>query len=305
LTVADDDVGARRRIDALVMAAEILDLASLRPDLAELQRTELYFAAVYRFRDLPGGEASLAGRDEIYAWIDLVMPPAPGTPIKNDSSLPRAVRSILEGDPSRLLLGPEPAVTAAPLAALARRRPDLSAVQRHELLVGARRRLARPGFGRKVEASPNAIFAWIDVVVPVRTRPMAGAGKRNLGRPKGSRRPSVDDLEDQVHDLRQGLRVRDQREALEAELALESMVSTHPETNHSEPVGEPPRSHLVRTAKPGPSPMLTREQVEHAGQDLASRGLPAGERSIALELGVSRDAVRYALGKDQRRRPQS
>jgi orotate phosphoribosyltransferase-like protein len=51
--------------------------------------------------------------------------------------------------------------------------------------------------------------------------------------------------------------------------------------------------------------MLTREQVEHAGQDLASRGLPAGERSIALELGVSRDAVRYALGKDQRRRPQS
>jgi hypothetical protein len=53
--------------------------------------------------------------------------------------------------------------------------------------------------------------------------------------------------------------------------------------------------------KPGPRPMTTREQIERTRQELASRDRPAGERSIADELGVSRDAVRYALGKDRRR----
>jgi hypothetical protein len=67
----------------------------------------------------------------------------------------------------------------------------------------------------------------------------------------------------------------------------------------------PQNGHAYRTGKPGPSPMLTRERVERMGQDLASRGLPDGERSIARELGASRDAVRYALGKDRGRRSRS
>jgi len=54
--------------------------------------------------------------------------------------------------------------------------------------------------------------------------------------------------------------------------------------------------------KSGPPPMTTREEVERTRRDLASRERPAGERSIAAELGVSRDAVRYALGKDRHRR---
>ncbi|MBF6604203.1 MAG: hypothetical protein IVW53_01285 [Chloroflexi bacterium] len=54
--------------------------------------------------------------------------------------------------------------------------------------------------------------------------------------------------------------------------------------------------------KPGPQPMVTAGDVARTRQELASWGRPAGERSIADELGVSRDAVRYALGKDRRRR---
>jgi hypothetical protein len=257
-----DDGDADRPLDPMAMAADLIGLGSRRPDLTEGQRSELYFAALHRFRDFPGGETGLAHTWQIFAWIDIVSPQEGHVPSQEEILQEDAICALIGRDPDRLLLGPEPAFTAAPLAAHAHKRSDLSVVQRHELLVAARSHLARPGYGRKFMATTGAIFAWIDVVVPVRT-------------------PVTD------------------------ELALASMVSPHLEANHSQPAAEPSASHLVRTAKPGPSPMLTREQVERTGQDLASRCQPAGERSIAHELGVSRDAVRYALGKDPRRRPQS
>jgi hypothetical protein len=52
---------------------------------------------------------------------------------------------------------------------------------------------------------------------------------------------------------------------------------------------------------PGPKPMVARGTVETTRRDLETEGEPSGERSIATRLGVSRDAVRYALGKDRRR----
>lgn len=168
------------------MASEILDLANVRPDLGESQCTQLYFAGVRRFRELPGGQAGIASRDELYAWVDLVVPPPEGN-AGDGTRLPPVIEAIIATDAGLLLLGPEPAVTAAPLAELARRRPDLSPVQRHELLVGARGQLRRPGFGHDIEASPDAIFAWIDVVAPVHKRCGTEDVLRPKGRPKGSR----------------------------------------------------------------------------------------------------------------------
>ena len=267
--MSEKDIEASRPVDALVMAADVLELGSRRPDLSDAQRSELYFAALSRFRDFPGSETGLAQPWQIFAWIDIVSPREGHLPSQGEILQEEFIRALIGVDPDRLLLGRDPSTTAAPLAALALKRTDLSVVQRHELLMAARGRLARPGYGRKLKATTGAILAWIDVVVPPRTRPTAVDGKRNLGRPKGNPTPSL------------------------------------PETDHREPPEEPPRSHAFRTGKPGPSPMLTREKVERMGQDLASRGLPAGERSIARELGVSRDAVRYALGKDQGRRSRS
>lgn len=51
--------------------------------------------------------------------------------------------------------------------------------------------------------------------------------------------------------------------------------------------------------RPGPRPLVERADVLAARAELEAAGLPAGERSIAARLGVSRDAVRYALGKDR------
>ena len=46
--------------------------------------------------------------------------------------------------------------------------------------------------------------------------------------------------------------------------------------------------------------MTTLAEVEATREMLAAAGQPSGERSIAKWLGVSRDAVRYAQGKDRR-----
>lgn len=50
----------------------------------------------------------------------------------------------------------------------------------------------------------------------------------------------------------------------------------------------------------GPAPITSLEEVEKTRAQLKKDGRPSGERSIASALGVSRDAVRYALGKDRR-----
>ncbi len=52
--------------------------------------------------------------------------------------------------------------------------------------------------------------------------------------------------------------------------------------------------------RPGPDPMTSLAEVEATREMLAAAGQPSGERSIAKWLGVSRDAVRYAQGKDRR-----
>lgn len=74
----------------------------------------------------------------------------------------------------------------------------------------------------------------------------------------------------------------------------------HPDWGSSrfEPWGGP--EWVREPERPGPRPMTTAEEVELARQELEDRGMPSGERSIAKLLGVSRDAVRYALGKDRR-----
>ena len=51
-----------------------------------------------------------------------------------------------------------------------------------------------------------------------------------------------------------------------------------------------------------PRQTFTEAEVESARATLHKLGLPSGERAIAKHLGGSRDAVRYALGKDRRRR---
>jgi hypothetical protein len=65
-------------------------------------------------------------------------------------------------------------------------------------------------------------------------------------------------------------------------------------TVNREPEGLPPVRHH------GPRPIIDRADVERARSELA--GEWHGERSVAGRLGVSRDAVRYALGKDRRRK---
>jgi hypothetical protein len=51
----------------------------------------------------------------------------------------------------------------------------------------------------------------------------------------------------------------------------------------------------------GPKQMVTAREIADARQKLMDAGQDYGERSIAAKLGVSRDAVRYALGKDRRK----
>jgi hypothetical protein len=68
-----------------------------------------------------------------------------------------------------------------------------------------------------------------------------------------------------------------------------------------------PRAEAARKAAArapgsrGPRPMTTREAVDAMRRQLVDDSEPSGERPIAKRLGVSRDAVRYALGKDRRR----
>lgn len=50
----------------------------------------------------------------------------------------------------------------------------------------------------------------------------------------------------------------------------------------------------------GRLPATSLEDVEQAQRDLVAAGEPSGERAIAARLGVSRGAVRHALGKDRR-----
>ena len=54
-------------------------------------------------------------------------------------------------------------------------------------------------------------------------------------------------------------------------------------------------------SKHGPKQMVTALEIARKRQELVEQDLPHGERPIAKALGVSRDAVRYALGKDKRK----
>jgi hypothetical protein len=228
----------------MVMAADQIELGDRRHDLTGAQRSELYFAALSRFHDFPGAQMGLPHAWEIFAWIDIVSPREGHVPNEAETLQEGAIRAFIGGDPDRLLLGPDPAVTAAPLAALAHKRPDLSVLQRHELLVAGRSRLARPGHRGKLKATTQAIFAWIDIVVPARKRATVDRTKDDVRRPA----PSLDELEDRVYRFRQGLRVRDQMEALEADQALERLVSPHPQTFSSGPMSHERRAQAMTTA---------------------------------------------------------
>lgn len=165
-TSIQEDIDRR----AFAAAADLLDLGSRRPDLTSTQRSELYRAgtALLGERASPTVAGSEIPSEQIFAWIDVVHSITPWGPNAPTTMSP-AERELLPGmDPLRLLLGPEPGVMAGELAALARRRPDLSAAQRHELYLGARVHLAR-GYGRRAQPpSLAAVDAWIDLVAPVR-----------------------------------------------------------------------------------------------------------------------------------------
>jgi hypothetical protein len=187
MTTSDDGIEDPRTAQAKEIAADRLELEARRPDLTEGQRTQLYFAARVRLRFMPGGQLGLSTRANIFAWIDLVIPPEVQLPIQQDAPPSATITSLFSADTHSLLLGPSPAITGAPLAALAQRRPDLSSAQRHELLVAARALLAGTLAARWIEPSPDAILAWIDAIVPVRARSMDPDAPRAVGRPKGSR----------------------------------------------------------------------------------------------------------------------
>jgi hypothetical protein len=67
---------------------------------------------------------------------------------------------------------------------------------------------------------------------------------------------------------------------------------------------EAPAAAIVESeperTRPGPPGSTTRAAVEAMRQRLEADDKPSGERAIADALGVSRGAVRYALGKDRR-----
>lgn len=58
---------------------------------------------------------------------------------------------------------------------------------------------------------------------------------------------------------------------------------------------EPTR--MAGRKRPGPPLMVSREEVAATRARLEAEDRPSGERSIATALGVSREAVRHALGK--------
>jgi hypothetical protein len=62
-----------------------------------------------------------------------------------------------------------------------------------------------------------------------------------------------------------------------------------------------PRTRAQATVpRHGPRPMTNPAEIHAKRAELLAAEQPHGERSIAKALGVSRDAVRYALGKDRR-----
>jgi hypothetical protein len=187
MTTSDDGIEAPGLTQAEAIARDRLELELRRPDLTEAQRSELYAAAFSRLRYGLGGPGELTTQADIFAWIDMVTPPDVQQPIQQEVPAPAAITSLFSADAHRLLLGPNPAVSAAPLAALAQRRPDLSHAQRHELFVAAWSWLSQPKGGTRVQVTPDAVFAWIDVIVPVRPRPINRDAPRTVGRPKGSR----------------------------------------------------------------------------------------------------------------------
>ena len=280
-TLPDDGIKRPWPLDTATMEADLVDLASRRPDLSDWQRTELYLSAAFRFRDLDTGDAALPEQRAIFAWIDIVSPPEARATTQKQSPMERLVRMLIGRDTDRLLVGPDPPTTAAPLAALADKRPDLSVVQRHELLIAALGSLGRMDKGRRVEATNDAIFAWINVVVPV---PAPVPDDRTLGEVKRLA-PSLDDLEDRIHNLRQQRRLQDHLDALEADEALETLISRPSQARSG---GSIPERH-TRAAKQAAASRRTEPVVGRRGADEADQSESAEEQAAAqLEASARR-----------------
>lgn len=92
------------------------------------------------------------------------------------------------------------------------------------------------------------------------------------------------------------------RLAMETNAAYQAALERNRAAARREDAAPAPEPPAAGASARGPRPMTTPEEIVQAKRRLEAAEKPSGERPIAKELGVSRDAVRYALGKDRRHR---
>jgi hypothetical protein len=157
-----------RRRDEAELRSDLLALMGRRTDLAAAQCAELFRASIVRLQDRYGVTGRIPPAAAIDAWIDAVVLPDPG------AAIAPAVESVpYTPDPKAiaLLTGPASDVNARGLLALAGRRRDLSDLQRHELYLAGLVHLVVRKAGFIVQPTRKGIFAWIDIVAPMRIPP--------------------------------------------------------------------------------------------------------------------------------------
>lgn len=180
--VSREDVARSfRRRDEDELRSDLAALMQRRTDLAAVRCAELFRAAIVRLQERSGVSEGVPPAAAMSAWVDAVVPPEPGAAV---APVDGAAPYTADPDAIALLTDPASDVIARGLLALAGHRPDLSDLQRDELFLAGRLHLVVRKGGFITRSTRQGIFAWIDLVAPVRI-PSADVPARGQPGPPG------------------------------------------------------------------------------------------------------------------------